>query len=100
MALLEIFEHSLCCSPVKSKADLQEEWSAFQSLIDHNEVFSKNIVRHSLSTNARRFHEIKMVHELLLKHKTEILPICVLDGEVVCTNHYPTQDELNQYFKQ
>jgi len=56
-----------------------------------------HIKRHNLSNEPQDFVANKLVGALLAKEGAEVLPITLLDGEVVKTHQYPTNEELSAW---
>ena len=54
----------------------------------------RSVERHNLTSNPQAFVDSTTVNEMLMKDGVDVLPITVLDGEVVKVKEYPTNDEL------
>ena len=99
---VEIFDPPMCCptgicgptiDPVL--LDIQEALLKIHKQFDG----AANVERYLLSQQAARFMQNPQVLALLKKEGTEILPITVVEGEVVKTKSYPSFQELDQWIK-
>lgn len=93
MRKLEIYEPPLCCptgvcgpAPDPVLIELQESilrWKKAGIVVE----------RMAINQVPQRFMENKAVVDLLTREGQEVLPISLLDGELICKGRYPT-DEL------
>lgn len=99
---VEIFDPPMCCptgicgptiDPVL--LDIQEALLKIHKQFDG----AANVERYLLSQQAARFMQNPQVLALLKKEGTGILPITVVEGEVVKTKSYPSFQELDQWIK-
>lgn len=91
---LEIFEPSLCCptgvcgpAPDPSLATLQENILRWKKA-------GITVERMAINQAPQRFMANPTVVDLLTREGQEVLPIALLDGEVVCKGEYPTYDQV------
>ena len=99
---VEIFDPPMCCptgicgptiDPVL--LDIQEALLKIHKQFDR----AASVERYLLSQQAARFMQNPQVLALLKKEGTGILPITVVEGEVVKTKSYPSFQELDQWIK-
>ncbi|ARU48198.1 arsenite efflux transporter metallochaperone ArsD [Sulfurospirillum diekertiae] len=99
MKRLEIFDPAMCCSTGVCGPSIDSELMRISTTI--NSLKEKRIVikRHGLSTEPQDFVSNKTMNALLQKEGVDILPVTLLDGEVVKTKTYPTNEELSQWLE-
>lgn len=56
-----------------------------------------SIIRYGLSSEPQAFVDNKKVNEFLKKEEVNVLPITLVDGEIVKTKAYPTDDEFAKW---
>ena len=97
MKKIEIFDPSMCCSTGVCGPSIDPELMRVASLV--NALAKKDIVikRHNLSSEPQDFVANKVVSDLLTREGVEALPITLVDGEVVKTQKYPTNEEFSQW---
>lgn len=97
MNKIEIFEPSMCCSTGVCGPSVNPQLLRISTVL--NNLKKKDIVieRYSLNNNPKAFVDNKEVNELIKNKGIEILPITVLEGEVVKTKEYPTNEEIAKY---
>jgi hypothetical protein len=95
MKNIEIFDPAMCCSTGVCGPGIDPELMRIATLI--NGLSKKGIIvkRHNLSSNPQDFVSSKAVSDLLAKEGAQVLPITLLDGEVVKTKAYPTNEEFS-----
>jgi hypothetical protein len=98
---LIIFEGMLCCStglcgpePNQVLIQLNEDVKRLQA-----EFPDESIVRASLSFNAKAFLDYPEVLKMVKESGTDVLPITVLDGEILEKQRYMTLDEMRTALK-
>lgn len=98
MVKLELFERALCCSTGVCGPSVDENLlritGVFESL---NQVDKMEAIRYNLSSTPKAFAENPAVLKELKEKGKEALPVTVLDGKVVKTGAYPTNEEIQQF---
>ena len=66
-----------------------------------NNLKSKGIIveRYNLTSAPQAFVDNKVVNKLLNSHGVDILPVIIVDGEVVKTKAYPTNEEFCKFLE-
>lgn len=97
MKKLEIFDPSMCCSTGVCGPSIDPE--LMRIAITINTLKEKGIViqRHGLSSEPQDFVSNTTINTLLQKEGVDILPVTLLDGAVVKTKAYPTNEELSKW---
>jgi len=93
---LIIYEGMLCCStgicgpePDKALIQLTEDVRKLQAQFPDAEI-----IRSSMSFNAKAFLEEPEVLKLVKEHGTDVLPVTVLNGKILVKQRYLTYDEM------
>jgi len=99
MKKIEIFDPAMCCSTGVCGPSIDPELMRMATVI--NTLKEKGIVikRHGLSSEPQDFISNKTISDILQKEGADVLPVTLLDGEVVKTKIYPTNDELSKWLE-
>ncbi|MGL4820480.1 MAG: arsenite efflux transporter metallochaperone ArsD [Bacilli bacterium] len=94
MRKLEIFEPAMCCSTGVCGPSVDSELlritTAFKNLTSNG----ISVARYNLSSAPQQFIENSAVNQLLNTEGVNILPLTIVNGEVVKIRQYPTNEEL------
>jgi len=98
MKKLEIFEPAMCCSTGVCGPSVDKE------LLRISLVFNKlekdkdlTVNRFNLSSSPQEFMDNKVINKIINTNGVDDLPVTVVDGEVVKTKEYPSNDELAEW---
>jgi hypothetical protein len=96
MKKMIIFDPAMCCSTGVCGPSVDPQLLRVSTVI--NRLKNKGIVveRHNLTNNPQSFVDNTIINELLNSYGVDILPITVLDGKVVKTKTYPTNEEFSK----
>ncbi len=98
MKKLEIFEPAMCCSTGVCGPSVDPELlritNMMDALKDEPEV---KAYRYNLTSNPQIFVVNETVLKLLQEQGEKVLPITLVDGEVVKTGAYPLMTELKEH---
>jgi len=97
MSKIEIFDPAMCCSTGLCGVSVDQELLRVATTINTLTKKGITIVRYGLSSEPQAFVDNKKINEYLMKEDVEILPITMVDGEVVKTKEYPTDQEFAQW---
>lgn len=92
MTNITIFEPAMCCPSVDQ--DLMRITAVMEALAD---VESYEALRYNLSNNPDEFIKNKDIREFLQSEGADALPITMVDGKIVKTGGYPSNDEITDY---
>lgn len=94
---IEIFDPAMCCSTGICGPSVNENLLRVATLI--NSLANKGIIikRFSLSSDPQAFVDNKIINSLLNEKGVEILPVTMVDGAVVKTTEYPSNEEFARY---
>jgi hypothetical protein len=94
MKKMIIFDPAMCCSTGVCGPAVNPDLLRVSTAL--NRLKNKGIVveRFNLTNNPQVFVDNRIINELLNSHGVDILPVTVLDGKVVKTKAYPTNEEF------
>jgi hypothetical protein len=94
-----IFDPAMCCSTGVCGPSVDKNLLRVATLL--NNLKSNGIVveRYNLTSNPQIYVDNKVVNRMLLKEGVEVLPITMVDGEVVKTKAYPTNEEFCSFLE-
>lgn len=96
MKKIEIYDPAMCCSTGVCGPGVDPELLRVATLIDSLSKNGADITRYNLSSDPQAFVSNKTVNQLL-QEENDILPITLVDNEVVKTKSYPTTKEFSSY---
>ena len=97
MKKIEIFDPAMCCSTGVCGPAIDPELLRIATAVSMLNDKGIHIIRHGLATEPQEFVSHTLIHDLIQQKGTEILPITLIDGEVVKTGTYPTNEELSEW---
>lgn len=97
--VLEIYDPAMCCSTGVCGPSVDPELMRVAATINALQKEGATIKRYGLSSEPMAFMQCKAVNDLLLSEGAEVLPIVVLDGEVVKKGGYPSEEEFSLWTK-
>lgn len=99
MKKMIIFDPAMCCSTGVCGPSVDKNLLRVATLL--NNLKSNGIVveRYNLSSNPQVYVDNKVVNRMLLKEGVEVLPITMVDGEVIKTKVYPTNEEFCSFLE-
>ena len=97
MKKIVIYDPAMCCSTGVCGASVDKELLRAATVIENLKENGAAIERFNLSGQPDAFVKNPTVHQQLKDNGPEILPITVVDGEIVKTKEYPTNEEFSQW---
>ncbi|GMB02060.1 arsenite efflux transporter metallochaperone ArsD [Pelosinus sp. IPA-1] len=97
MSKIEIFDPAMCCATGICGPGIDQELLRVATTVNALTKKGVDIIRYGLSSEPQAFIDNKKVNDYLMKEEVEVLPITIVDGEVVKTRKYPTEDEFAQW---
>ncbi|MBE6066557.1 MAG: arsenite efflux transporter metallochaperone ArsD [Clostridium lundense] len=96
MKKMVIFDPAMCCSTGVCGPSVDPELLRMSTAL--NTLQKKGVVidRYNLTSNPQAFVDNKLINDLLNSKGVDILPVTMVDGEVVKTKAYPSNKELCQ----
>jgi hypothetical protein len=97
MKEIEIFDPAMCCSTGLCGPSIDTELFRISRVLNKFERSGILVKRHNLSSDPGIYLSNKKVNELIAKEGVEVLPITMVDGEIIKTKAYPTNEEFSQW---
>lgn len=94
MKKMIIFDPAMCCSTGVCGPSVDPELLRVSRTINRLKRNGVIVERHNLTNNPNIFIENKKISQILNEEGVEVLPITMVDGEVVKTKAYPTNEEF------
>lgn len=99
MKKMEIFDPAMCCSTGVCGPSVDTNLLRVSTLLNRLEKKGVKVERHNLSDNPKVYIDNKIVNQFLIDEGVDVLPITMLDGEVVKTKEYPTNEEFVKFLE-
>lgn len=97
MAKMIIFDPAMCCSTGVCGPSIDPELMRVSTVISNLDKHGIKVERYNLTYNPQVFVDNKTINELLNKDGVDILPVTIVDGKVIKTKNYPTNEEFAKY---
>lgn len=94
MKKMYIYEGAMCCSTGVCGPSPDEELMRVSTLVDKLTKSGASIERYNLTNNTKEFVENKTINNLLREKGEDILPVVMVNDEVVMTGRYPSNEEF------
>lgn len=94
MKKMQIFEPAMCCSTGLCGVGVDSELLRISTVINTLKKNKVEVERFNLTSAPQAFIENKEVNTCINEKGVDELPITVLDGEIVITGRYPTNEEF------
>ncbi|MFB5664140.1 arsenite efflux transporter metallochaperone ArsD [Alteribacillus sp. HJP-4] len=96
---LEIFDPALCCPTGVCGPDVDPELTRIASDLHVLKNHGAEVIRYNLTQDPEPFVQNKQVNELMKEKGMDVLPVTLLDGEIMKSGDYPNRYELTQWLK-
>jgi len=94
MKKMQIFEPAMCCSTGLCGVGVDPELLRISTVVNSLKKNGVEIERFNLTSAPMEFVNNKAVNQLISGKGVKNLPAVVLDGEIIITGRYPTNEEL------
>lgn len=94
MKRMVIFEPAMCCSTGVCGPSVDPELLRISTVINNLKNNGILVERYNLSSNPQIFINNKEINRMLNNNGVEVLPVTMVDGNVVKIKAYPTNDEI------
>ena len=94
MKKMYIYEGSMCCSTGVCGPSPDEELMRVSTMVFKLTRSGASIERYNLTNNPKEFVDNKTVNKLLDEKGEDVLPVVIVDDEVVMTGKYPSNEEF------
>jgi hypothetical protein len=99
MKKMIIFEPAMCCSTGICGPSVEPELLRISTVISNLKNNGIIVERANLTSNPQAFVDNKEINSLLNTNGIEILPVTMIDGNVVKTKAYPTDEEFCKHLE-
>lgn len=99
MKKMIIFDPAMCCSTGVCGPGVDPELLRVSTVI--NNLSNRGVVveRHNLTSNPQAFVDNKIINDILNNDGVDTLPVTIVDGEVIKTKSYPTDEEFCKFLE-
>lgn len=94
MKKMIIFDPAMCCSTGVCGPAIDPKLLRVSTVLNNLKIKGIIVERYNLSNNPQAFVDNNTINQLLNSDGVDILPVTILDGEVVKTKEYPTNEEF------
>ena len=96
MKKIEIYDPAMCCSTGVCGPSVDTELLRVATVVDNLKKQGVDISRHNLASEPQDFVSNKTINDLLMQDN-DILPVTLVDGEVVKSKSHLTNEEFTKY---
>ena len=97
MKKMEIFEPAMCCETGLCGVGVDSELLRISTLLSTLKKNGIEVKRYNLNSFPQEFVTNKVINDLIMTDGVDSLPATVVDGEIVLTKRYPTNQEIGGY---
>lgn len=94
MKKIELFEPAMCCSTGVCGVSVDPELIRMSTILNTLKNKGIEIDRFNLSSAPQEFITNKIINKIINEQGVDVLPVTILDGEIVVTGKYPTNEEI------
>src|SRR5699024_10182198 len=99
MNKLEIFDHAMCCSTGVCGPVVDPDMNRIASAVYSLEKRGVDVTRYNLANDPSEFSENKKVNHILNEKGSDVLPVTILNGEIVKEFSYASNEELSTWLQ-
>lgn len=97
MNIIEIFDPAMCCETGICGPSIDSELMRVATTLSSLKEKGILIKRFGLSNDPQAFLSNKVINDILQKEGADVLPVTLLNGEVVKTKMYPTSENFSEW---
>lgn len=94
MSKMVIFDPAMCCSTGVCGPSVDPELLRVSAVLENLKKAGIEVARHNLSSEPQAFMNSEAVANALNEKGVEALPITMLDGNIVKSGSYPSNEEF------
>lgn len=98
MKKMVIYDPAMCCSTGVCGPSVDKNLLRVSTAINRLSKNNVEVIRHNLKEEPQLYAENDKVSKLLNEEGVDVLPITMVDDEVVKTREYPTNDEFVEFW--
>ena len=99
MKKMIIFDPAMCCATGVCGPSVDPELLRMSTVLNTLKKKGIEVERYNLTSNPQAFVDNKVINELLMTQGVDILPVTLLEGEVVKKGSYPSNAELCSFLE-
>jgi len=92
-----IYDPALCCPTGLCGVNIDPELMRIAVVVETLKRKGIIIERYNLRDNPQVYVDNKVINEFLMKEGAEKLPVTTVDGEIVITGSYPTNQQIAEW---
>lgn len=96
MKKIRIYEPAMCCSTGVCGVSVDPELLRMSSLVEKLDKKGIDIKRFNLNSAPQEFVENKKVNEILNQKGEDVLPLTMVDDEIIKSGAYPSNEEFEE----
>lgn len=97
MKKMQIFEPAMCCSTGICGVGVDPELLRISTVLNTLDKKDIKVERYNLSSAPQEFVSNQVINEFINTKGVDELPVTILEGEVIITGRYPTNDEFIKF---
>ncbi len=97
MKKIQIFDPAMCCSSGLCGPSIDPELLRMSFVMKNLAKVDYPVERYNLTTDTDQFVNNEQIQALLNEKGPDVLPIVLVDGDVVLTGQYPSNEELEKW---
>lgn len=98
MKKMSIYEPAMCCSTGLCGVGIDPELLRISTILNTLKKNGVEVERYNLTNSPQEFINNKEINEFIYTKGVNELPVTVLDGKIVMTGRYPTNEEFKNLF--
>lgn len=99
MKRMTIFEPTMCCPTGICGPGVDSNLLRISTVLNNLKNHDVIVERYNLTNNPSVFVDNKEINNMLEEQGIEILPVTMVDGVVVKTKEYPTNEEIASFLE-
>ncbi|WP_237036702.1 arsenite efflux transporter metallochaperone ArsD [Mediannikoviicoccus vaginalis] len=97
MKQMVIYDPAMCCPTGLCGPSIDKNLLRVSTAISRLSKKNIEVIRHNLNDEPQLYAENDKISKLLNEEGVDVLPITMVDNEVVKTREYPTNDEFVEF---
>jgi len=97
MKKIEIYEQAMCCSTGVCGPTIDPELLRMSFVMNNLKNANIEAERFNLTSDPSMFVENESINKLLVNEGMDALPATLVDGEIICKGHYPSNAQFAEW---
>lgn len=94
MKKMQIFEPAMCCPTGICGVSVDPELIRISTVLNTLNKKGIEVERFNLSNTPQEFIKNNVINKLIYEKGVDVLPVTILDGEIVLSGRYPSNEEI------